>query len=164
MEIRYLAQFDDRNEISRIYEESWKYAYRGIIPRDYLESISSGRWANRLDTAGWNTMVCIENGRCIGTSSFCKSRFEKYPDSGEVISIYFLPEFTKKGYGRLLLSAVLDELKRMGFREVFLWVLEDNAPARGFYEKLGFTKTEDYLSDNIGGKDLREVGYIYRFD
>lgn len=65
-------------------------------------------------------MVCVENGEYIGTSSFCKSRFEKYPDSGEVISIYFLPDFIGKGYGHQLLGRVLDELKKQGFTEVFL--------------------------------------------
>lgn len=32
MEIRYIDSNDDLKEISRIYEQSWKYAYKGIIP------------------------------------------------------------------------------------------------------------------------------------
>ena len=39
MIIRYLQQEDDLLEISNIYECSWKYAYRDIIPQDYLNSI-----------------------------------------------------------------------------------------------------------------------------
>ena len=42
MEIRYHSESDDRKEISRIYEESWKYAYRGIIPQEYLDAIPEG--------------------------------------------------------------------------------------------------------------------------
>lgn len=41
MEIRYVAQNDDPLEISGIYESSWKYAYKGIIPQEYLDSRSS---------------------------------------------------------------------------------------------------------------------------
>ena len=93
--IRYITESDDRKAISRIYEASWKYAYSGIVPQEYLESIPEGRWADRLDTPGWNTMVYIDDGKYIGTSSFCKSRFDSYPDSGEIISIYFLPEYMK---------------------------------------------------------------------
>ena len=163
MEIRYLLKTDDRKEISKIYEESWRYAYRGIIPQEYLDAIPKGNWVKNLDIPGWQTMVCLENGKYIGTSSFCKSRFDQHPDSGEVISIYFLPDYIGKGYGRQLLEAVLDELRKQGFLEAFLWVLEDNVRARHFYESLGFSKTEDYLNNKIGGKDVREVRYVYQF-
>jgi ribosomal protein S18 acetylase RimI-like enzyme len=157
MEIRLINKNDDKKAISRIYEESWKTAYNGIIPQDYLESIPEGRWVNNLEKPEWNTMVCIENGSYIGTSSFCKSRFKEYPDEGEIISIYFLPEYWGKGYGKKLFEAVLDELKKLGFEAVFLWVLEDNIRARSFYESVGFKCTTDYRSDNIGGKNLKEV-------
>jgi ribosomal protein S18 acetylase RimI-like enzyme len=164
MEIRYISPADDKNAISRIYEESWKSAYRDIIPKEYLESIPKGRWAKKVDNPDWATMLCIENGEYIGTSSFCKSRFEQYPDSGEVISIYFLPEYMGRGYGNKLLDSVMQELKKRGFAEVFLWVLEENHRARAFYEKYGFECTHDYREDSIGGKELREVSYIYRFE
>ena len=55
-----------------------------------------------------------------------------------------------------------DELKNKGFTEAFLWVLEGNERARRFYESFGFIPTDDYLDDNIGGKDLHEIRYIYR--
>lgn len=35
MEVRYLNAADDRLAVSGIYEASWKYAYRDILPRDY---------------------------------------------------------------------------------------------------------------------------------
>ena len=89
--------------------------------------------------------------------------FEKYSDSGEVISIYFLLDYMRKGYGTKLLGAVMNELKKQGFNDVFLWVLEENSIARQFYENYGFNCSNDYLDDNIGGKDLREVRYVYRF-
>ena len=42
MEIRYINSSDDKNKISKIYEESWRYAYNGIIPQDYLDAIQEG--------------------------------------------------------------------------------------------------------------------------
>ena len=163
MEIRYINPADNRKKISKIYERSWKHAYIGIIPQDYLDAIPEGRWVRNLDNSGWSTMVCIENGEYIGTSSFCRSRFEQYPDSGEVISIYFLPEYMGKGYGSKLLETVMNELKNQGFTEAFLWVLEENTAARHFYEKHGFKCDDDYLDYNIGGKDLREIRYVFQF-
>lgn len=162
MEIRYITNSDDRLAISKIYEESWNYAYKGIIPQEYLNSIPEGRWSKKFDIPGWKTLVCIVDGKYIGTSSFCKSRFEQFPDCGEIISIYFLPEYMGKGYGKKLLETSILELKKLGFDELFLWVLDDNIKAKNFYEHLGFLQTEEYLDDTIGGKEFREVRFIYK--
>lgn len=75
------------------------------------------------------------------------------------MSIYFLPQYIGKGYGKLLLDAVVGELEQLGFHDIFLWVLEDNLRARRFYERAGFISTENYLDDTIGGKELREIQY-----
>lgn len=162
MEVRYIIPADDRRMISKVYEESWKSAYKGIIPQEYLDSIPEGRWAPNLDKQGWGTLVCIDNGKIVGTSSFCKSRFEQLQGWGEIISIYLLPDYIGKGYGKILIDAVLSELKRQGYEDVFLWVLEENVRARNFYEKYGFLLTDDVSDANIGGKVLREMRYVYK--
>lgn len=53
MMIRYMEETDDRMAIGRIYRESWKYAYQGIIPQNYLESISAGIYGQRV----WKTVA-----------------------------------------------------------------------------------------------------------
>ena len=40
-------------------------------------------------------------------------------------------------------------------------VLEDNHRARHFYEKCGFKYGGKYYDDTIGGKQLRELQYVY---
>lgn len=101
----------------------------------------------------------IEDGVFIGTSSFGRSRFADFADYGEIISIYLLPGYTGKGYGRLLLDAVVRELGQLGFHNVFLRVLEENTRARRFYEKADFRPSGVCWDDNIGGKELRELQY-----
>jgi len=155
--VRRISPEDNRLAISNIYEQSWKTAYSGIVPQDYLDAIPQGRWASKIDTPGWRTLVCELDGKLIGTSSVCRSRFEEYPEEGEIISIYLLPEYMHKGYGRKLLAAAVDELSE--YEDIFLWVLEDNTNARRFYESQGFVLTEGCLENEIGGKVLREVRY-----
>ena len=132
-----------------------------IIPQDYLDSIPTGRWANSINKIGMNNLVVIENGNIIGTASFCKSRWEQYSNYGEIVSIYFLPAYMGKGYGQHLLKKCIEELNGLGYDNILLWVLEENQRARRFYEKNGFTCSEIFLNDNIGGKELREVMYYY---
>ena len=90
MEIRYIHPADSRPAISRVYEKSWKYAYQGIIPHAYLDSIPEGRWADNLDRSGLHTLLCVDGGSIVGTSSFCRSRWAQYDGWGEVVSIYLI--------------------------------------------------------------------------
>lgn len=159
MEIRRIRETDSREELSRVYEESWKQAYRGIIPQTYLDAIPHEQWAKKPDADGMHTLVVLEDGNIVGTSSFCRSRFQDTADFGEIVSIYFLPGYMGKGFGKPLLEAAVAELSALGFRDVFLWVLEENGRARHFYEKCGFRCAGIYLNDEIGGRALREVQY-----
>lgn len=161
MVIRKINPSDSREEISNIYEQSWKFAYKGIIPQDYLDGIPSGQWCGAFDNPDRYTIVMLDGDKIIGTSTYCKSRFAAYKDWGEIISIYFLPEYMGKGYGISLLEQAVDELKTMGFQKIFLWVLEDNHRARHFYEKCGFKNSGEYYDNKIGGKQLRELQYVY---
>lgn len=157
MEIRLLRETDDRLAVSRIYEESWKFAYRGVIPQAYLDAIPIGRWAAGRDWEG--SLVLEEGGRLIGTARTGPSRWPKYPDFGELVSLYLLPEFMGRGYGRALLAAAMEALAGQGYRDVLLWTLEGNLRARRFYEKAGFTLSGDVMEDEIGGRPLRELLY-----
>ena len=159
MEIRFLSPEDDLSEVSSIYEKSWKYAYQGIIPQDYLDSIPEGRWANGITKNGMHSLVMTDGGRMIGTTGFCRSRWEQYRDFGEIVSIYLLPEYIGKGYGTHLLNRCTEELRRLGFSRILLWVLEENTRARAFYERNGFLCSDACRDDMIGGKELREVMY-----
>lgn len=42
MQIRKLRPGDDLFAVSRVYEESWREAYRGLLPQEYLNSIPLG--------------------------------------------------------------------------------------------------------------------------
>lgn len=164
MEIRKMKSTDDRLAISRIYEESWKFAYQNIIPESFLKSIPAGRWASSIDKDDRETLVIVENDTFIGTSSFGKSRFHDFENFGEIISIYLLPEYMGKGYGKKLIYTVIHELKLLGYHDIFLWVLEENERARKFYERVGFHLSDNYLDDMIGGRALREVQYHFHIE
>lgn len=157
MEIRPLRETDSRLALSRIYEESWRFAYRGIVPQAYLDGIPAGFWAP--DRAGRTTLVAAEGGALIGTSSVCRSRWPDYPGFGEIVSLYLLPGYLGRGYGGPLLEAAAETLAGQGFRDVLLWVLEENRRARRFYEKHGFCPSGDFMEHDIGGRLLREVLY-----
>ena len=60
---------DNLKEISNVYEQSWKYAYKNIIPQSYLDSIPKGHWVESLSKGNRENMVGTENNLIVGTSS-----------------------------------------------------------------------------------------------
>ncbi len=161
MIIRKLEPCDDRMALSRVYEASWKYAYKDIIPQDYLDSVPEGKWAQAVERPGIHTLVMLDGDLIIGTTSVCAARCAERKGFGEVVSIYFLPEYMGKGYGKQLLAEAVKELEKMGFDHIFLQVLEENHRARHFYEKCGFRFSGRFADDNIGGKGVRQMQYCY---
>ncbi len=164
IEIRTITDKDSMLSVSNIYEQSWKYAYRGIIPDTWLAGIPSGHWANGLRQPGRLSLVLLDDGEMCGTASFCHARMESMKDYGEIISIYLLPEVMHKGYGYQLMQAVISELRNMGYRKAYLWVLEENKNARQFYERFGFVRDDKTQKDIYDGKELKELMYTYQIE
>lgn len=161
MEIRFLAETDDLYAVSRIYEESWKVAYRGIMPDAYLQALVPGRWVPLLQQERRSTLLVLDGGKMVGTASYGPSRWKKWPDYGEIFSIYLLPTYTGQGYGTALLQTVLAQLTRASYQDILLWVLESNEAARRFYETFGFRTNGKYIQEVFGGKVLKEVQYCW---
>lgn len=159
MHIRFAAPSDNAQEISAVYEKTWKVAYKNILPAEYLASIPEGFWAERIFSCGRKNLVAVDGGRIVATANFCAARWERFFGFGEIASIYVLPEYERKGIGTRLICACMDGLSAAGFSRVMLRVLEENRAARSFYEKNGFVCTDDFFEETIGGKSVREVVY-----
>ncbi|MDT9682464.1 GNAT family N-acetyltransferase [Streptomyces sp. TRM76323] len=54
------------------------------------------------------------------------------------LHIDLLPPWQGRGYGRALMRTLLDALRRQGVPAVHLCMVRANAPARAFYDRLGF--------------------------
>ena len=56
----------------------------------------------------------------------------------ELYALYVHPAWWSTGTGRALMDQVLARVSGAGYRSITLWVLQDNARARWFYERAGF--------------------------
>jgi ribosomal-protein-alanine acetyltransferase len=59
-------------------------------------------------------------------------------DEVHLLNVAIHPERRGLGYGRILVTAVLDEAESLGVRVVFLEVRAGNVVARRLYRQLGF--------------------------
>ena len=164
MEIRYAIP-EDIPGMGRVYADTWKAAYQGMIPKEYLHDLTASRWEERyrqtLNREGSpKAAVLVHEGQVIGVSSFIQTRDEDLPPSyGEIISIYVLPEYWQRGLGTRLLSWVAGELHAMGFSHCALWTLEENLRAQKAYERFGFTRDGARKSQEFCGVPVWEIRY-----
>lgn len=156
----------DAAAIAHVHVESWKVAYRGIMPDDVIARTDlpfrTRLWTERIATREWPVFVIDEGGQIV---AFC--HMVPSPDSGDdpkavghITSIHVLPHLRGRGHGRALLDHAFAEFRRRGFSEVTLWVLEGNVGARRFYEGMGFRK--DGGRKAYPGTEVPEVRYRIR--
>ena len=163
-EIRY-ASMDDIHSMGRVYVDTWKAAYQGMIPKEFLDGLTASRWVDSyrktLNREGMpKAAVLVLDGQIIGVSSFMQTRDEDLSENyGEIISLYVLPEYWRQGFGSRLMGWVTGELKAMGFRHCALWTLEGNLRAQKAYERFGFKKDGHRKSVEIGGASVDNIRY-----
>ena len=116
MKIR-TAGVQDLETVSRIHALSWKTAYRGILPDDFLNQLSYRRWAAPLKDMmeqGLEIRVIEEEEKPFGCITFSAARDQAFAGWGEIVSFHLLLEARGKGYGRLLIQDAVRQLKEKG--------------------------------------------------
>lgn len=154
------AVLSDAGDTANILMRSWEAAYAGIIPDETIREKNAARpamWQKELSGEHHN-YIALSNDIPVGLVRFHQSRDADLPNAGEIIAIYLHPDHWGKGYGRELMAFSLETLKRNGFDIIVLWVLEENARARRFYEGCGFS-FDGTKKEVVIGKPISEVRY-----
>lgn len=154
----------DAAGIANVHVRSWQGTYRGLLPQDFLDGMSTDRptasWLRALDAPGTVTVAEDQHGEIVGFVNHVACRDPDADGSvGEVTTIYVLPEHFGEGYGRALMEAATAALSEAGFSQATLWVLTDNARARRFYEIAGWSLDGASQDATIGGQPVTEVRY-----
>ena len=145
MEIRK-ANPNDSKLIAEILVNSWRHAYKEIMPDELLDNLSveskSNDWNKQLNDGG-EAYVLIEAEEIIGVIEICRfrDRLKKYEHFAEIPVIYLSPQKMGQGYGFKLLEFAIKLLDSRGIKSIAIWVLEKNHPAIKFYRKMGFTSS-----------------------
>ena len=163
MEVRK-ATAEDAAGIARVQERGWQVAYRHLFPAEELDRggfIHVDRWTERLSRppVGWTTFVADRDGEVVGFTSVGPSRDET--GVGELYAIYVDPEQWSTGTGRALIEQAEAQL-RTAYRDVTLWVLEDNPRAREFYARAGWSVDGGRKAEARWGVRAPEIRYRKR--
>jgi ribosomal protein S18 acetylase RimI-like enzyme len=159
------AVLGDAGEIARVHVATWRSAYRGLLPDDFLASLSekhyTERWRRVIDEGSSRVFVIDEPDGIAGFASGGRERAGEIGFAGELYALYVLEGSQRRGHGRELVRAVAGALRELQLPDMIAWVLRDNSPARAFYEQLGGTYVRAQPI-TIGATTLEEVSYGWR--
>lgn len=154
----------DASAIARVYVDTWRSVYAGLVPDRVLINMSHARqslsWARQLDArrGGHGALVAeVGRRRIAGVASFGPARNPKLGFAGEIYTLYVADDYWGQGLGRALLGGAFRELERTRRKSAYLWVLADN-PTRFFYDAMGGRRVAERL-EPLWGTTLREVAY-----
>ena len=160
-----VAAASDADAIARVHVASWRTTYSGLLPDDFLESLSATnyaeRWKRVIAEGSSRVYVAEDGGEVVGFASGGRERAGETGFEGELYAIYVLDVAQRRGFGRELVRSSVAGLRELGLGDMIIWVLRDNTPARAFYERLGgaYVRTQPIT---IGSATLEEVSYGWR--
>ena len=137
------AKRNDAPDIAKVYVDSWRESYAGLIPDWVLLGMSYRRltraWDRAIRTSGRKEAILVAEDPdfgIVGLGSCGPSRDRMLPYFGEVYTLYVHPNHVGQGNGSTLLSNLFDSLDERGNSSAVVWAMAEN-PHRQFYKQQG---------------------------
>lgn len=115
----------DAPQLAHIQTESWKAAFREIIPTDILSEYTDPEPVTRmyehlLTHGSAHGYILERDGAPHGIAWWDAAREPDMVGTAELICIHSLPAHWHQGYGKLLLEKVLRDVKSAGYPSILL--------------------------------------------
>lgn len=160
------AEPSDAQAIAALHARSWRESYRGSFTDEFLDGdLLAERlcvWRARLDEAAKNQFVhlALEGAELQGFVCAYGAHDREW---GSLIDNLHVARAAKRGGigGSLMRQAGAWLESRYPDPEVYLLVLEANAPARRFYERFGGRNAGTSTMETHGGAMVQSCRYVW---
>ena len=155
----------DCYDIAHIVTVAWMETYRGIVNDDFLDNLPNTEEERRKKSLKKfnekeNDQFVLEvNGKVVGFVKFGLTEDNEYKNTGEIFALYIISEFKGNGFGRKLTDVAIEELKKLGCKQIIIGCLDGNI-SNEYYKHIGgkFIKTRIFKLPN---QELLENVYHY---
>lgn len=168
------ARPDDAAEIARIQVDTWRTAYRLILPAPVLEGVSAAdalpAWEAAITappSSRHHVLVAMEGEFRVGFVAFGPADAEPADEAGSdvldpattiaVAPILVEPRWGRRGHGSRLLAATVDTARLDGITRAVAWVPEQDTASRDFLVSAGWAPDGLVRALDTGAGELREV-------
>ncbi len=148
-----LAVPADAPDMAEIHMRSWKAAYKGIVPEEYIQRQNKKRpamWQQIMARENTTKYVIQKDGKTVGFVCVVATTQDDdtADDVCELEGIYLHPDYYRQGIGTKALEFAFDIAHGWNKSFMTLWVFSENINSIKFYETFGFvpdgkTKTLD---------------------
>ena len=139
------ARPEDAHAVADLHADSWQRHYRGAYTDAFLDGdvveVLTGVWTTRLatPTPHARTLLAEYDGQVIGLAH---TRFGEDAAWGALLdNLHVRYALKGQGIGTRMFDRMLREVHGRG-SGLYLWVLEQNVAAQGFYATRGGTRVE----------------------
>ncbi len=136
------ATIDDSSRLAEINVSSWRFAYKQIVPEEYLyrHFLVEDRiiiFKNWIATKKYEIYVYEDPLTKIikGMMGFGKCEDEDKKNSFELHFLYIEPYFSRVGIGSEMITFFEQNGRKKDYTEFVIWVLEDNEIGKKCYQK-----------------------------
>jgi ribosomal protein S18 acetylase RimI-like enzyme len=152
--------------IADLHAQSWRENYRGSFRDEFLDGDLVGErlrvWRERLESSPDDQLVllALDGADLVG---FVCAYGAHDPSWGSLIdNLHVARAHKRNGIGSALMRQAGAWLApRYPDLEVYLWVLEVNASARRFYERIGARNAGVSTTETHGGAMVRSCRYTW---
>jgi len=150
---------EDAEQKGFVHYTSWKETYIDLMPKEYLDKLKLENCINNAKKYPQNTIVAVVDNIVVGFIGYLDDSREmaSVKQSSEIMAIYILKKYQKKGIGYALMQ---ESLKRVTKSKVILFVLEGNDNAIYFYKRMGFNFTGHKIIKPVLGGELVELEMV----
>jgi GNAT superfamily N-acetyltransferase len=148
--------------LSAIYLSSGRAAWARHLSPVGLANVTSpaDEWERWISDPDLIVLVAERRGQAAALAMLCRSTDQDADPARVAIldRLYTEPISWRRGLGRALVDAAMEELRERRFTEVTLWTAEWNT-SRGFYEALGWSLDGATREKTFAGSTYTEVRY-----
>ena len=146
MNVRSATKADLPN-IAALHIQSWRDAYAGLLPADFLgaplEQEFTRHWRDVHLQPRDVVLVAEDRVLCGFIAVWCRP-------APHIDNLHIKPLLRSRRIGTLLLRSAVEELLARGYKTADLWAFTTNRKAIRFYERMGGVVVEEAPQDIFG--------------
>jgi len=152
--------------VALLHTDSWRRTYRGMMSDEFLDggALENRRrvWRERLGTDDIARLVVVADDGTRIVGFICVFARGDAGWGSYIDNLHVVHDWHGRGVGRLLMRAAAEWVSRtQPGAGVYLYVMEANARARAFYDRLGARNVEIVALADPGGGQAPNCRYAW---